>query len=93
MADEDQQFALFCTMATAFQFYELLAKSRHIYSHVSFGIFPSPFFKKCKLYKKIKRTSRKVALFSELTLSRREDDRSDGPVGYSYSKYPVCCAG
>jgi len=36
-----QQFALFCAVATAVQFCEVLAKSRHIYSHVLCGIFPS----------------------------------------------------
>lgn len=30
-ADEDQQFAVFCTVDTAVQFCEVLAKSRHIY--------------------------------------------------------------
>jgi len=27
---EDKYIAIFCTVATAFQFYEVLAKSRHI---------------------------------------------------------------
>jgi hypothetical protein len=82
MADgeKDKQIAMFCTVATAVKFYGVLAKSRHIYSHIAFGICPSSSVSKMQIIQENKDNVPESGTLSALRLSRWKDDRSDGPV-------------
>jgi hypothetical protein len=72
---------MFCTKATAVQFYRVLTKSCHIYNHIAFGICQFSSFSKMQIIQENKENVSESGTLTDLRFSWWEEDRSAGPVG------------